>query len=262
VKRVFFLSLLCLAACSAFGQRRSFDDLFPNLDPEKKTRALSGILTETRESDFSLHLSPAGELDAKIAGFVLTDIRPACLVEFLTVIPYLDAPLELLDVYNAMGKIRGLKGRLYHSATRDETVPLFEDASRVQSPDKLTSIPDPERASVLPATDRIYIRLKDINFGNSYYRGDISFASGGLLYGLTNFRSLSYGIIPVIRRGNFKAQFYAEPIAEGVLVYSAATAEVSDFVSGVIDVSSAIRKRLEVILGWLIDNIAGNGGGI
>jgi hypothetical protein len=258
LKRNFFLFLLCLAACSVFGQRHSFDELFPNLDPGKKTQAFSGVLTETRESDFSLRLSPAGELDAKIAGFVLTDIRPACLVEFLTVIPYLDAPLELLDVYNAMRNIRGLKGRLYHSATRDETVPLFEDASRVQGPNKPTPIPDPERAAVLPVTDRIYIRLKDVNFGNSYYQGDISFASGGLLYGLTNFRSLSYGIIPVIRAGNFKAQFYAEPIAEGVLVYSAASAEVGNVISGMINVSSAIRKRLEVILGWLIDGIVLN----
>jgi hypothetical protein len=249
---------MCLGACSLFGQRRSFDDLFPGFDPGKKNQAFSGILTETREDDFSLRLSPAGEPGRIIAGFVLTDIRPVCLVEFLTVIPYLDAPLELLDVYNAMGNIRGLKGRLYHSATRDETVPLFEDASRIQGPGKLTPVPDPEESAVLPGTDRIYIRLKDVNFGNSYYRGDISFASGGLLYGLTNFRSLRYGIIPVIREGNFKAQFYAEPIAEGVLVYSAATAEVGGVISGMINVSSAIRKRLEVILGWLIDGIAGN----
>jgi hypothetical protein len=259
LKRIFFLSLLCLAACSVFGQRHSFEELFPGLDPGKKSRAFSGILTETREDDFYLRLAPSGEPGETIAGFVLKDIRPACLVEFLTVIPYRGAPLELLDLYNAMGNIRGLKGRLYHSATRDERVPLFEDASRVQGPNRLSSIPDPERSAELPATDRVYIRLKDVNFGNSYYQGDISPASGGLLYGLTNFRNLRYGIITVIRERKFKAQFYAEPIAEGVLVYSAATAEVGNVISGMVNISSAIRKRLEVILGWLIDSIAENG---
>jgi hypothetical protein len=252
---------MCLAAYSAFSQAHSFDDLFPKLDPGKKSRAFSGILTETREDDLSLHISPAGNLGRNIAGFVLADIRPACVVEFLTVIPYLDAPLGLLDLYNAVGNIRGLKGRLYHSATRDEDVPLFEDADRIQGPDKLTPIPDPPRSSVLPETDRVYIRLKDVNFSNSYYQGDISFVSGGLLYNLTNFKNLSYGIIPVIKEQKFKAQFYVEPISEGVLVYSAATAEVGGFISGMVNIPSAVRKRLEVILDWLIDSIAGSGSG-
>jgi hypothetical protein len=259
VKKGLFLSLMCLAALTAFGQRHTFDDLFPNLDPEEKNRVFSGVLTETRERDSRLRLAPPGEPGEKIVGFVLTDIRPACVVEFLTVIPYLDAPLELLDLYNAMGNIRDLKGRLYHSATRDENIPLFEDATRVRGPDKLTPIPDPGTSATLPATERIYIRLKDVNFGNSYYQGDISILSDGLLYLLSNFKNLSYGIFPVIRERKFKAQFYVEPIAEGVLVYSAAVAEVGDFISGMADVTSAIRKRIEVILGWLLDNIAGNG---
>jgi hypothetical protein len=256
VKQALFLALLCLAAGSLFGQRRSFDDLFPGLDPEQKRQAFSGILTETTDQDFHLRMSPAGEPGRKIAGFVLTDIRPACLIEFLTVVPYLDAPLELLDLYNAVGGIRNLSGRLYHSATRDQEVPLFENATRIQGPRNSTILPDPENSAVLPAEERVYIRLRDVNFGNSYYQGDISFLSGALLYGLTNFRSLSYGIIPVIKEGNFIAQIYAEPIAEGILVYSAATAEVGGFVSEMVSVSSAIRKRIEVILGWLVDAVA------
>jgi hypothetical protein len=253
---MFFLVLLFFAVHSAFGQRRSFDDLFPGLDPQKKQAAFSGILTETRDRDFYLRLAPAGELQTKIAGFVLEETRPVCLIESLTVVPYLDAPLELLDLYNAVGKIRNLKGRLYHSATRDENIPLFEDATRIQGPKNLAPLPDPANAAVLPATDRVYIRLKDVNFGNSYYQGDISLASGGLLYGLTNFRSLSYGIFPVIKTGKFTAQFYTEPLAEGILVYSAAAAEVSGFIADMVSVPSAIRKRIAVILGWLIDSIA------
>jgi hypothetical protein len=256
VKKAFFLALMCLAACSLFSQRRSFDDLFPGLDPAQKRQAFSGILTETTVRDFYLRMPPAGEPGTKIAGFVLGDIRPACLVEFLTVVPYLDAPLDLLNLYNALGGIRNLSGRLYHSATRDENVPLFENATRIQGPKNSATLPDPEDSTVLPATDRVYIRLKDVNFGNSYYQGDISFASGALFYGLTNFRSLSYGIIPVIKEGNFIAQFYLEPLAEGILVYSAATAEVGGFIADMVDVSSAIRKRIEVILSWLIDAVA------
>jgi hypothetical protein len=256
LKKTFLLFLLCFAACSLFSQQRPFDDLFPGFDAEKKDRAFSGVLTETRDKDFSLPLAPSGELGTRIAAPLLADIRPTCLVESLTVIPYLDAPLELLDLYNAMGQVRGLKGRLYHSATRDENIPLFEEADRIQGPKNFATLPDPEQSPALPATDRIYIRLKDANFGNSYYQGDIAVYSGGLLYSLTNFKSLSYGFIPVIKERRFKAQFYVEPLAEGILVYSAAVAEAGDIVSGMVSIPSAIRKRLEVILGWLIDSIA------
>jgi hypothetical protein len=251
-----FLPLFFLTVFSIHGQSHSFDDLFPGLDPAKRTQALSGILTESRSEDTRLLLLPSGKIRTRITEIMTTGQRPSCLVESLTLIPYSNGPVGLLAIYNAMGKIRGLKGRLYHSATRDENVPLFEDATRIEGPRRTRSIPDPADSAILPQTDRIYVLLKDVNFGNSYYQADIFIESYGLLYGLSNFRNLSYGIIPIIKDRKFKALFYAEPLVEGVLVYSAASAEVSDFISGRISISSAIRKRIEVILSWLIDNIS------
>jgi hypothetical protein len=249
--------LLFLAGPFVFAQDRSLEDIYPGLDQGKREQIFAGVVTEAREKDPKLYMQPAGEIGAKIAGMATANLRPTCLVESLTVIPYLDKPVGLLDIYNAMGKVRDLKGRLYHSFTRDENVPLFEDATRVESSKKTRAIPDPAAASALPRSDRFYVCLKDINFGNSYYQADIGVEEYGLLYGLSNFKSLSYGIIPVIKEKKFSAQFYVEPISEGVLVYSVAVAEVSDFIAGRINIPSAIRKRIEVILGWLIDNIAG-----
>jgi hypothetical protein len=245
-----------LTVFSIHGQSHSFDDLFPNLDPAKKEQALSGILTESRNEDICLLLLPVGKIETRITEIMATGPRPSCLVESLTLIPYSNGPVGLLAVYNAMGKIRGLKGRLYHSATRDENVPLFEDATRIEGTRRTRAIPDPADAIILPKTDRIYVLLKDVNFGNSYYQADIFTEPYGLLYGLSNFRNLSYGIIPIIKEKKFKVLFYVEPLFEGVLVYSVASAEVSDFISGRISISSAIRKRIEVILSWLIDNIS------
>jgi hypothetical protein len=249
--------LLFLTGSIIFAQGRSLGDIYPDMDQEKREQILAGVVTEAREKDPNLYMQPAGKIGLKIAGLVAANMRPACLVESLTVIPYQGKPVELLDVYNAMGKVRDLKGRLYHSFTRDENVSLFEDSTRVESPKRTRAIPDPAAARTLPQSDRIYVCLKDINFGNSYYQADIDVEEYGLLYGLSNFKSLSYGIIPVIREKKFNAQFYVEPLAEGVLVYSVAVAEVSDFIAGRISIPSAIRKRIEVILGWLIDNIEG-----
>jgi hypothetical protein len=77
----------------------------------------------------------------------------------------------------------------------------------------------------------------------------------GFIYDLFNNRDLSYFIVPVIKSGCFTAQFYFEPVAEGVLVYSLSGAEVSDFIASKTHIPSAVQKRLEVILGWVIDGI-------
>jgi hypothetical protein len=256
VKINLFLPLIFLIVFSIHGQSHSFDDLFPGIDPAKKNQALSGILIESRTEDTRLLLLPSGRIETRITEIMATGSRPSCLVESLTVIPYSNGPVGLLAIYNAMGKIRDLKGRLYHSATRDENVPLFEDATRIESTRRTRAIPDPTDSIILPQMDRIYVLLKDVNFGKSYYQADIFTEPYGLLYGLSNFRNLSYGIIPIIKEKKFKVLFYVEPLIEGVLVYSAASAEVSDFISGRISISSAIRKRIEVILSWLIDNIS------
>jgi hypothetical protein len=249
--------LLCIGLCSlilpSFGEPRSFDDLFQNLDGAKREQAFSpGGIISTSRNPGALQLLPPSLSALNIQGPVL-ERRPVFLVESLLVIPR--PGVELVDIYNALGRVRDLKGRRYRSFTRGEEVPLFEDATRIQSTQRLTPIPDPAPLSHPPSSETIYIRLKDANFGNSFYRADIAVNPPGLLYRLTNFRSMNYLFIPVIRENKFIAQLYLEPLAEGVLIYSVAGADVSDFVSSRIDMPSAIQKRLEVILGWAVDGI-------
>ncbi|MDR0876552.1 MAG: hypothetical protein LBN21_00750, partial [Treponema sp.] len=65
MKRSVFLPLMFLTAFSLFGQLglreklRSFNDLFPGLDPEKREQVFSGILTESRERDINPRLLPS-----------------------------------------------------------------------------------------------------------------------------------------------------------------------------------------------------------
>jgi hypothetical protein len=162
---------------------------------------------------------------------------------------------SLLDVYNALGNIRGLKGRLYHSATRNEKIPLFEDVTRIEGPKKNNPVADPPPAARIPPSETIYMRLKDANFGNSFYRGDIALFQRGLRCSLTNNKNINYLFIPVIKEEKFIVQLYFEVISEGILIYSLAGADVSDFVSSRIDMSSAINKRLAVIISWAAEGI-------
>jgi hypothetical protein len=255
LKRKIVLLFLVCCAIPAFPQFRSFKDLFPGYDERQKSQVFSpdGIMLTSEKSD-TLTLLPIA-----LSGLGFKEqigrTNPSFLVESLVVIPFDQGPPDLLGVYNSIGKVRGLKGRIYSSFTRKSEVALFEDATRLESDRRLNPIPDPDPVRTLPSEETIFMRLKDANFGNSFYRAEISFTSHGFLYSLSNFKKLSYLFITVINEDKFFSRFYMEPLAEGVLIYSVSGAEVSDFVAKRVDMPSAIAKRLRVITGWVIDGL-------
>jgi hypothetical protein len=53
----------------------------------------------------------------------------------------------------------------------------------------------------------------------------------------------------------FQANLYLEPLDEGMLIYSLAGTDVSDFIANRIDIPSAISKRLAVFIDWVSDGI-------
>lgn len=248
-----FFTFFSFFTLPVFSQTRSFEDVYPNLLGKQKTAVFSddGLVISRKTS--VLQIVPAG------AGLNLTapipKDRATYITESLAVIPYTGKKADVLAIYNAMQNIRGLKGRLYHSATKKADVPLFEDATRIVSEKNTSAVADPPSAFSVPAAETFYARLKDVNFGNTYYRIESASNNRALVCTLSNFKSFTYMLVPVIKEGKFIAQLYIEPINEGVLMYSAASADVGDFFASKIDVPSAIRKRLAVIEQWMIDGI-------
>ncbi|MDR0524263.1 MAG: hypothetical protein LBG90_00140 [Spirochaetaceae bacterium] len=253
-KKRFFLIILLIWGTSLFGQSRSFDALFPRLPKAEREQAFSpqGVYI-LHEKSGALRLIPVMHSGIDIAGPVLNRNLPY-LVEALFVVQP-PRPVGLNKVYNALGNIQGLKGRLYHSFSKNADVPLFEEATRLISDKKLTPIPDPPPTGVVPTTETAYIRLKDASFGNIYYRAVSTAGDRHLIFYLSNFKSVSFLFIPVLKENNFVSQLYFELIREGVLVYSIAGANISDFAASQIDISSAIQKRLEVIVQWVAEGI-------
>jgi len=237
---------------------RSFSGIFPGISQEIRNSAFSqsGHVSFGKDP-YSLALTGNIKntgIDLQITDFVMTG-NPGYIIETLTVIPLDHSSDSLLNIYNALGKVSGLKGRLYYSETRNKLTPLFEEATRIASEKRTTPVADPAPASVLPSHDTVFLRLRDVNFGNTYYRSDISLLPYGMLYRLTNFRNINLLIIPVIKEGNFNAQLYFEPIKEGVLIFGIAGADISDFAASKIDMQSAIAKRLSVFISWAVDGI-------
>jgi hypothetical protein len=244
--------LLLLAARPASAQTRSFADLCA-VDEEQRALAFSEDGLSAFSRGGGLSLAPETRSGISISGPVLA-AGPSFLAESLRVVP-LEREAGLLRVYNALSRVRGLEGRLYHSFTRDKDIPLFAEAVRIESPRRTAPLPDPPDAAAVPASENVYIRLKDANFGNTYYEAVLTANASGLRYTLSNFRSLNYILVPVIKERRFIAQLYFEFIEEGLLVYSAAGADASDFIASMIDIPSAVEKRLSVIIGWVLDGM-------
>jgi hypothetical protein len=249
----------CACVLAALPLRaRSFGDIFPGIGPALTARVFSADgFIDSYEASEGLTLRPAADSGVQITGPVLAK-GPSFFVESLQVIPDTEGTIDLVKVYNVLGKVRNLKDRRYHSASRGE-VPLFEEAARIESIRKTSPLPDPPDAASVPASQTIYIRLKDATFGNSYYEADLTADRRSLRYRLINKKNLSYGIIPVIKEEKFITQIYIEPLTEGLMIYSVSGADVSNFIASRINVTSAIRKRVETIIDWLADGVKGRG---
>jgi len=258
-KATLFLAVFWCSPVFLFPQDiprlRSLNDLFPALTGEIKDQVFSpeGYFTA---SDKNYRLLESLEFDPQFRT-TISRLTPSVVVEFLCVLPYQADPLALVDIYNGLRRVRSLKGRLYHSTTRGADIPLFEDATRIVGPRKTTVVDDPAPRTNLPDSETIYIRLKDANFGNTYYQADIRRASSGFVYTLSNNRDISLFLFPAMKAGRFIAEFYFEPIDSGTLIYCLSGATVSDFVSSRMNMPSAIQKRIAVILGWVIDGLSG-----
>ena len=247
---------------AAAPEKRSFNDIFPEITPAVRQAIFSNEGYSDSAENFprsSLISSSQGSgIDLQIIDSIFAK-KPGFLAESIKVVPGAEGGYSLLDVYNALGNIRGLKGRLYNSFTRNEKVVLFEEATRIESARKNTPVADPPLASRIPVSETVYMRFKDVNFGNSFYRGDIALFQRGLRYSLTNNKNINYYIITVMKEEHFTVELYFEVISEGVLIYSLASANVSHFVSSKIRMASAIEKRLAVIISWAAEEIAKRG---
>ncbi|MCL2758645.1 MAG: hypothetical protein FWD22_00305 [Treponema sp.] len=258
MKKIIFTVIFYICVTNINAQLRSLNDIFPNMNQTVQDAIFSesGYVRSSQKTSGFVILGNerSSRLDSSIINIVLRK-EPGYLVESIMVIPGNPDAVKLLDIYNALGNVRDLRGRLYNSATKNQAVPLFEEATRIISDKQTTAIPDPAPARILPQSETVYIRLKDVNFGNTFYRGEMALVQNGLRYTLSNFRSMSYLFVPVIREDKFIAQLYFEPVQEGILIYSVAGADISDFFASRIHVDSAISKRLAVITGWAADGI-------
>ena len=244
----FAVYLICPSAAEPL---RFFDEIFPGMEESQKSKAFGEAgFKRPFERHESRSVIPGSDSGIDLFSVVM-EKKPTHFIEALLVIPYEGEMLDLLDAYNAVGRIEDMKNHSYLSRNREMKIFVFEESTRIESARKNKPIPDPPPSMTIPASEEIFLYLKDRYFGNIYARGDLSTNRYGLTLKLTNFRTIRYFLFPVMRAEKLCAILYLEPLEEGMLVYGMAAVDIPDFIASRINISSSVERRLNVFIDWI-----------
>lgn len=250
---VLILALLAYSATfTAAEGGRHFDVIFPSLDLELKKEALSGnaYYRLLKKDETLLRMRGVDEFEKTREAMLKKN--PAALLEMINIIPRLKKnSISLVEIYNDTLRVSALAGRTYFSHTRKREVPLFKKAWRIQGENEKDFVPVKESADVI---------VEDVNLGECHYRTELSKTDFGIIFSISNSKAMSAFFVTVFKKENFTMIFYLEPINEGVLVYSVMGMTAESFAASNVDISSAAKKRFEVVSEWLIEGIGGMNG--
>jgi hypothetical protein len=175
---LYLFTLLQLEAqTTSLQEKRSFNDVFPGIAPTVRQAAFSNEGYSKSAEKIPRFSLIGGALGSGINTQLIDSVfakKPGFLVESIKVVPDAEGGYSLLDVYNALGNIRGLKGRLYDSFSRNEKAALFEEATRIESQKKtpLSRILPRLQESPLPkqSTCGLRTRISGIHFTGGILR--------------------------------------------------------------------------------------------
>jgi len=232
---------------------RSFSDVFPNLSARQRSTAMSNIgLRNAFEKNGAPTFSPAPDSELNLYNKILAK-RPSHLIEALVLVPYGKRELDLIDIYNALRRIKNIQD--YKLIVRDREYKIFQDTTRLESAQRRRPIADPPHTDTLPLSETMYLRFVDLSMGDLYLRGEVTISLYGLTYTLTNFRDVTYSIFTVMRAERYLTIIYLEPVKEGILIYSMSGLNIPSFVSSRINLTLSMNYRITVLINWIKDGL-------
>ena len=232
---------------------RSFDDIYPDLSRRQKTMAFNSEgLRNYFGKDGSPAMLPASNSGIDLLSSVMTK-KPSHLIEAMIVVPYHDIKFDILDIYNALGKIEDIKD--YSIYINGKYYNIFEETTRIESARNRKPVSDPPPADMLPYAETLYLRFKDSDYGNLYIRGDVSMSLYGITYSLTNFTDVRFFLVPIMKAEGISIIIYLEPLKEGVLVYSVSGLYVPGFIADRVNLTPSINRRINALINWITEGL-------
>jgi hypothetical protein len=236
------------------SESRSLDDIFPGFTPSQKNRIMSNLgLRHSFERGGSPAFTPAPNSGIELYSGVMRK-NPSHIIEAIVVVPFNTRELDMLDIYNALGRIGNLKDQKITLRNGNE-FSVFTDTTRLISAQNRRAIPDPPPSNRLPFSETMFLRFTDAHIGDIFIRGDMSLSFYGLNYNMTNFRDINYTIFRIMRAERVSINLYLEPVKEGILIYSVSGIYLPDFIMNRINLTPNINNRINSILNWIIEGL-------
>jgi hypothetical protein len=233
---------------------RSFNEIFPEISLSQRRDVMSsfGLRNSFERDDAPMFVpDPASGID--LISRIMRK-RPSHITESLVIIPYNKRELDMLDIYNAMGRIEKIKEQILPLRSGN-TINLFKDTTRLESAQNRKAVPDPSPADTLPFSETIYLRLTDYFIGDLYIQGDMSISLYGMTYNMTNFRDIHYSIFRIMRADRISIIIYLEPVKEGILIYSMSGFYLPGFIVKRMHLTSNINARIILLTNWITEGL-------
>jgi len=234
-------------------ETRSFDAIFPDFSRRQRIMAMGNTgLRHSFLKDESPSLIPNPDLEIDLLGSIMKK-NPSHLIEALVLVPYGEKEFDLLDIYNALGRIEKIKD--YPAVVNGNDLYIFTESTRIEGVRNRKAVPDPAPAVTLPFSQTMYLRLKEINFGNLFIRADVSISIYGITYSMTNFTDVRYYLVPIMKAEKFITIIYLEPVKEGVLIYSMTGFYLPGFIADRVNLTPNINRRIAIFINWITDGL-------
>jgi hypothetical protein len=257
LRLVFSVLFFCAVISRIFPE--SLEEL---VAPEyaQRLRSSGSSVTKTQLKNPSPELLPKNNELRQLVTGVMGALNPGTLVETLYLYKKPDRPPQAsggwsagqrTGIFNRLAALGTLTGIQYYSASRGTMRTFYEYSSVIDSPASKNPLPDPVFEDV-PAgfTLTLFARQKDLTFGDNIYRYDYKTASDSVFFTQENLTPLSYGIIPVIGRGNLRTVMAVIDCGDFLLIYAASMAKAAS-VPGMADrIGNSFGNRAEAVLKW------------
>ncbi len=220
---------------------------------------VDGVIRRTELKDAQPTLVPATEFSRRLVADVRDELKPNILIEALYL---LEKPQqargrswtedERVSIYNKTRALSSLAGIQYYSASRKTMRTFYERSFVVASAGSKTPLPDPVVNSI-PERSLLYARHKDLTFGDNVYQYEYRFSGDVLAFILKNESGMSYGMVPLLGKGNLRSVVVIMDTEDALLVYAASMVR-SMMIPGVEGkIRSSFANRADAVFSWFSD---------
>ena len=156
---------------------------------------------------------------------------------------------EQTSLFNRITALSALAGIEYFSESRQAMRVFYDISHVVDNPASRNPLPDPTFA-VIPESVSLYVRQRDLTFGDNIYRFDFRTSGDSIFFLQENLTSMTRGIIPAIGRNRLRTIFALIDTEDSILLYAVAMARTAP-VPGMNDrIGSSFNNRARAIIQW------------